>query len=547
MGGYHPVGQNTGEWFYQDSWGPALNGYAEADTSAWRDRLVNRYKNDAALQTAWGNGAVTLSSAEIPSPELRRSKSGGVFRDVAVEKQQQAVLDFVEFQQEMMIDTVLAFAKTVREASQGKRLVVMFYGYIFEFGALSTGPATSGHYALRKALASPDVDIFCSPISYFDRKAGGSGAAMTAAESVAIAGKLWLYEDDTRTHLTPESQLSFPGWQDGGETLEAVRQLLLRNTAECAVRNFGTWWMDLGAGGWYDDPKLWHEMKRLETADNLFLETPAPFRPEVAVFLDEASLLSVAAGGNTMSVPTVYKIREPLARMGTPYGQYLLDDFLNGKAETKLNVFAAVWRLSESQRKLLKTRSAKSGSVNIWCFAPGFLDTEKGGSSETMDELVGFKTKRLEKINAWAEPTELGKKLGIEAGFGVKNPITPLFAAEDAKPEETLAVYSDGSAAVVMRQGTAGETSVFVGPPGLTSSLLRFAAKKADIHLYTNQDCNVYANGSVVVLHGAADGSVNVDFGKSLQIIDLLDGTVAGKGPVLNIPLKLGETRIFGQ
>jgi hypothetical protein len=491
------------------------------------------------LQTAWGNNSVTLSAAEVPSPELRTSKTGGVFRDIAVEKSQQSVLDFVEFQQEMMIDTVLTFAKTVRNASNGKRLVVFFYGYVFEFGALSTGPATSGHYALRKALESPDVDIYCSPISYFDRKIGGSAAAMTAAESVTLAGKLWLYEDDTRTYLAPEDL--FPG----GRTFEATRQLLLRNTAECAIRHFGTWWMDLGSEGWFDDPKLWAEMKRLETIDLLFLETPVPFKPEVAVFLDEASLLSVAAGGNLMSVPAVYEIREPLARMGTPYGQYLLDDFLNGNVEAKLNVFAAVWRLSESQRKLLKQQSAKIGTVNIWCFASGFLDTEKGGSIETINELTGFKMKRIENINAWAEPTTIGKSLGFETGFGIKNPVKPLFTVEDAKPEETLAVYADGSAAVAMRQGKSGEVSIFVGVPGLNSSLLRLAAKKAGVHLYTDQDCNVYANGSALVLHGSADGSVKVNFGKPVTIIDFLDGSILGKGSALSIPLKLGETRVL--
>jgi hypothetical protein len=71
------------------------------------------------------------------------------------------------------------------------------------------------------------------------------------------------------------------------------------------------------------------------------------------------------------------------------------------------------------------------------------------------------------------------------------------------------------------------------------------AAKKSGVHLYTDQDCNVYANGSAVVLHGSADGSVKVDFGKSTTIIDFLDGSTVGKGSVLTIPLKLGETRIL--
>ncbi len=43
MAGYHPCGQNTGEWFYQDTWGNRLNGYAPADTTGWRTWLRARY------------------------------------------------------------------------------------------------------------------------------------------------------------------------------------------------------------------------------------------------------------------------------------------------------------------------------------------------------------------------------------------------------------------------------------------------------------------------------------------------------------------------
>ena len=111
------------------------------------------------------------------------------------------LLDLAEFQQQMMADCVCELARAARQASRGRKLVVFFYGYVFEFGAIRNGPATAGHYALRRVLDCPDIDVLCSPISYFDRGLGQSGPAMTAAESVALAGKLWLYEDDTRTYL----------------------------------------------------------------------------------------------------------------------------------------------------------------------------------------------------------------------------------------------------------------------------------------------------------------------------------------------------------
>ena len=42
VAGYHPCGQNTGEWFYQDTWGPGLQGYARGDLRAWRTWLRER-------------------------------------------------------------------------------------------------------------------------------------------------------------------------------------------------------------------------------------------------------------------------------------------------------------------------------------------------------------------------------------------------------------------------------------------------------------------------------------------------------------------------
>jgi hypothetical protein len=92
------------------------------------------------------------------------------------------LIDFAEFQQQMMADCVCELARAARRASGGRKLVVFFYGYVFEFGAIRNGPATAGHYALRRLLDCPDIDVLCSPISYFDRGLGESGPAMTAAE-----------------------------------------------------------------------------------------------------------------------------------------------------------------------------------------------------------------------------------------------------------------------------------------------------------------------------------------------------------------------------
>ncbi|GAB4136900.1 MAG: hypothetical protein Kow0040_23210 [Thermogutta sp.] len=536
VAGYHPCGQNTGEWFYEDTWLSPLNGYSKASQIAWRQWLRDRYGSDAALQSAWGDPTAECDQALVPSPESRRAAPAGMLRDPVRER---PLIDFAQFQQEMMAECVCHFARTVRDASKGRKLVVFFYGYVFEFGAIINGAATSGHYALRKVLECPDVDVLCSPISYFDRGLGGSAPAMTAAESVALAGKMWLYEDDTRTYIATGR---FPGWQDGADNSEQTNALLLRNTGQCTARNFGTWWMDLGASGWFDDPAMWAQMKALRPLDEALLYQPRAFRPEVAAVIDERSMIRVAAGGDKLTRPAVYEVRRPLGRMGTPYGQYLLDDVAAGRVKAKMYVFLTLWCLTpEQKRALLDTTK---GTMRIWCYAPGYQEPNRIAPPEAMQELTGFRLQATEQPQAWAVPTKVGKRLGLQQEFGTQQALRPLFAPVDAKPEETLFVYPDGTPAVALRQ-TGGGYSLFVGPPGLTSELLRLAARQAGVHLYTSTDCNVYANGPFVVLHAASDGPVEIDTRRQSPLTDMLTGENLGVGPKISLELRRGVTRVL--
>ena len=535
MAGYHPCGQNTGEWFYQDTWEKLLNSYAPADTNAWRAWLRIRYCTEAALQTAWRDPAVTRDSVGIPDPARRRASPNGVLRDPATEKQ---LIDFAAFQQQAMAGLICDLAHAVRQASHGRKLVVFFYGYVFEFGPIRLGPATCGHYALRRVLDCPDIDMLCSPISYFDRGLGGSAPAMTAAESVALAGKMWLYEDDTRTYL---GSGEFPGQFDGGKDQAATLTLLRRDVAEEATRNFATWWMDLGMTGWFNDPRLWDEMKRLDAVDQVFLKKPIPFRPEVAALIDERSMIETSAGAWPVTDQAIYQVRRPLGRMGAPYGQYLLDDVAFDRVHANLYVFLNAWQVSPSMRMELLRHIRYACCV--WCYAPGWHDGDKT-SLEAMRELTGFRLVPVSPARAWATPTDLGKQLGLHAAFGVDAPVAPLFAAADASPTEILATYPDGSAAVALRQAHGGQ-SLFVGAPGLTSELLRLAARKAGVHLYTQTDCNVYANGPIVALHAAQDGPIILDTGRRGPVRDAITGDLVGSGPSVALPMKKGETRVL--
>ncbi len=161
-----------------------------------------------------------------------------------------------------------------------------------------------------------------------------------------------------------------------------------------------------------------------------------------------------------------------------------------------------------------------------------------------MQELTGFRLVPVSPAKALATPTALGKQLGLQTPFGVDAPVKPLFGAADASPAEILATYPDGSAAVALRQTPEGQ-SLFVGAPGLTSELLRLAARKAGVHLYTETDCNVYANGPIVALHAAQDGPITLDTGNRRQVRDAMTGDFVGSGPRLTLPMKKGDTLVL--
>ncbi|MEK6795561.1 MAG: beta-galactosidase [Spirochaetota bacterium] len=701
--GYHPTGQGTHEWYFPEATS-ALNGYSLPELAAWHDWLTARYGTDRALRAAWSIPDAAIVSAAVPTSGDRRASPGGIFRDPKTER---AVIDFTEFQSQMMADCILDFARVVRTSTKGKKLSLFYYGYSFEWGYSRLGPGSSGHYKMRHVLSSPDIDILCSPMSYQDRALGGSSTVMTAAESISLAGKMYLNEDDTATHLAPVRD-DHPVWKVRANSVEESLAIIMRNLSQASLRNFAQWWVDLSAEGQFNDPKIWDIVARMRAVEEPMMNKSMPFRPSAAVVINESSMMHLAAGADIVGRPGVYESRAAIGRIGVPYGQYLMDDVIAGRVPAKLYVLMTPWVLTaEERRGLMK---AIAGSTRVWCYAPGYIDGNRT-SPEAMRELTGFSlvqakrvmastterdplqwperwhvfgpfskadgtpdnadlahipdtlrigthreetrivatngnfdyakifavipkdglsayafaevessTERTVQFNAgadwwmqwwvngesvfdtlakgngaaslgiqnhsfrvklkegkniiavrvasgtggfklfsggpneldelnremkaFAEPTDAGRKLGLIRAFGVNAPIKPFFTAADAKPEETLAVYPDGSAAIAMRR-TSNGISLFVGVPGLTPELMRIAARAAGCHLYTQVDCNVYANGPFVALHAAEDGPLDINMGHDGPVYDVMTGEIAGTGPHMTLPIKRGETRLF--
>ena len=102
-----------------------------------------------------------LTTAEVPSADEQLQARLYTFRDPARERN---VIDYYQCFADLSADLVIDFCRTVKEATEGKKLAGAFYGYLMELawngGFFEERPESdystyqrSGHLGLRKVLA----------------------------------------------------------------------------------------------------------------------------------------------------------------------------------------------------------------------------------------------------------------------------------------------------------------------------------------------------------------------------------------------------------
>lgn len=482
-----------GEWFYEDPW-TGLGGNDPATLKAFRQYLAAR-------------GVEGAAEATVPTiDERKRSEGVGGSRLLDPVKDVR-LFQFNRFRQNLAADTLAEMAKACRVATEGKKLVVAFYGYTFEFAQNWSGPANTGNYALGRLLrrAAGDLDILCGPGSYFDRQWAQGAPVMSAAESILRSGVLWLNEDDSSTYFDFTHGRKSEGCK---MTLEQNLDMLRRNETKVAIQGYGSWWMDLFGAGWYQDEKLWAVRRDLTPFAEAMCARKSPFVPEVAAIVDEESMLCGIWASREVLYPLVSNSRAGLARMGAPFGQYLLSDVVSRPLDAKLKVFLAAWYLPKARREALMSRLTDDTGVRVWCWAPGWL-TDEGPDAANIEALTGFKVRPIE-----------GRQ-------------KPLFAVDDLRTgDEVWSRFADGTPSAVMRRRGKG-ADVFVSEPkALSAGFLARCAKLAGVHLYLPPDvATVWSSEGYTAVQAVKDATFTL---------------TERDGRMRELSLKKGECRLIG-
>ena len=551
--GYHLCGQNSAEWFYIESWLPRLNCCEPAFEDAWRRWLKAKYGTVEGLRNAWGGNVESFEDVRIPGREARLNASLGPFRDPVKER---PVIDFHEYQNVAVVEAIDQFGRTVKEATGGRKLVVCFYGYHFELASMPRGLQQSGHLAMSRLLDSPNVDVLSAPISYADRGPGGIGAFMAPVDSVALRGKLWVNEDDTRTFRTGAGgaeyrrslQVALMSYGQGAASAEQTAAMHERNFAHILARGAGCWWMDLLGEGWLEDAPTWKHLGRLRQVYDSVVDNPIPYHSEIAVIVDERSCFYLSQNASSLTRALLRDMRGALYRIGAPCGFYLLDDLVAGRVpDAKMTVLLNCFAMTKTQREAIR-RYCKE-DVCVFFYANGFIGER--ADVRNMEELLGTPVQMsAKKTNPRVQVTQTDALTEGVEDFGSGGGLSPVFVLDEERVDSAAGIrvlgrYADGRPAVWVRRSEP-YSSIYVGAPGVPARFLRNVAKEAGVHLYTQSDDVVAAGNGFVAIHASTAGKKRLSLRDKCTPRDAPSGDVAGHATdLLEFAMRKGETRVF--
>ena len=522
LGGGHAL-----EWVY--NWqGIFFHDYSQRQACAFRGYLRDRYGSVGALRQAWKDPAVTFETAEIPTPEQRQSSDSFNFYDPAKGRQ---LPDYMRFHSMAVSRAILHFSRVVREETQGKRLILHFYGY-----HLNTQQAkymNMGHQDFGTTLRSNDIDAFCSPHFYALRQPGEVIQPVVPLDSVRLHGKLFFDEDDIRTHLAARTPLAIS--EGRAETLDQTINVMKRDFAYCTSKNIPFWWMDWG-NGWYNDDAIMDLVAKIQEIATESLDRDRGPSAEIAVVVSEKSVDYLRASVSLMRPLVFSQVCEQLHRIGAPFDICLLSD-LPLLEEHKLYIFLDTFYLTEEDESNIRD-ILKNNHTVLWMYAPGYV-TDRGLCIDSSSNITGIKLaalRRQAECYATLEDVSDSVTQGLDPGlrWGVEDgPYGPVIFADDNEATVLATLHApaheDNKTEALTRPGLVVRQfpdwrSIWCGVPDMPASLLRNIARTSGVHIYTDSDDVLYANRFMVAIHTRLAGKRTIHLPQKATLIDAFSG-----------------------
>lgn len=535
--GYQIASGSTEEWLYWNSNIGMISDFSPVQTNAFRQWLKDKYKIDHALQHAWHNPGIVFDKVSIPSEQERQVTDLFIFRDPA---KRQKVIDYYTFHSEAIPNMITHLAKAVKEACNYESLVGAFYGYTFHTSS-GANFQERGHLALSKLLDSPDIDFLTSPTLYAYREVGtGYSVFMSPQASIQLHGKLWMDENDYRTHLIPW-QANYGRVADFHDSESAQLRQLSNEITHAA----GAWWFDMG-GGWYDSPQMLNLIKKLNSIGERSVSFDRTSVAEIAVVVDEYSNFMMGMD-NRLSNPLIFQQLVPLGKIGAPIDYILLDDLALARPY-KLYIFLNAFHVSSEQMRMIRQLPGRGAKAILWIYAPGFAGSTL--NTQGCNELTGLRISAQEKEGPLkVKITNRGAEMlpGVKSSmmYGTENTIGPLLYGDDSSAEVLGQLYGHDLPGLIYKEIN-GIHTYYSAAPLLSSAIIRGIAARSGVHIYNFDNDVLYANASFIAVHTDKSGFRTLRFPEKTSLYDVYQGKqIARDVYEVSINLPVRETFLY--
>ena len=428
---------NGGEWNHFGYHEKAYVDFSEPMRREFADWLRRKYRTAEALRKAWGDPDADFDSpALIPDREQRLVGGDFIRANGAAGRR---VVDYYEFFQEFAADTVIHFARIAKKASRGKMLVGAYYGYYFgHWGSNPYHFQDSGHYALARIAAAPEIDFVGGPSSYNQRELAmipnGIGGTLR------LAGKLWESENDERTHHSGEAERRYGATESLAESIAVCRRNAMMNFA--AGNSF--YYYDFNKD-WYRDPEYMATVRRLRAIEAGLRAKNWKNPAKLAIILDERSVPYLTSrNDNKLLLQQRYFFTKQLPCLGIPYDLYLTSDlpridFKQYRVVLFPNCTCADKRLVSSIRR----HAAGGGRTLVFFHAPALVNPGNETDVRQSAELTG--------IRIGFDPEAMSGPIVCDLGRVEKSPVRFRTTVDDPEAR-VLCRWADGAPAAAGKQ-----------------------------------------------------------------------------------------------
>ncbi len=513
-------------------WGYFLLGGTTTEWFSDFDYEAPHPIKEAAYRRYCGDDSVTLPA------EDRLNRAGGVF----LEPDEADIVHFRKFHANLISDLIISCASAVQDVIDHKKLLGLYFGYLFELG--SPRLHNAGHLAYEKVFSSPDIDMISSPSSYAYRGVFDPSAFMLPQKSLDCRNKLYFLEFDHRTHTIPTvihepvvsaggnmiyDSLHFPGSESKCKNETESLNLMYRDFVFCEANGAALWWFDM-LDGWFrsEGMGMMKAIAHMMDIDRRLADTDRISAAEIAVIAEGESMFHVRKSSPIAS-QCLSDIRRTLAEVGAPYDLYSVSDLTKPElARYSFYIFLNQYDMTAETRAAVERTCKQRGKTVLWLYAPDYAVNGENDPARISD-ITGMTVRE--------SPEDHGKLVWLFQTFS--GTAAPYFHIDDPAAQ-VIAEFEDGCAAVA-ETSVNGCRSIYAALYRLPSGLLRTLADESGIFLYSNDpQVYTYANTSFLGVYTASDHDAAVFVREPGVYRDLIEGGIyrTKYDGMLTLPLK---------